>query len=262
MLQKAPLIINTESFVAVGMVIILFFIVFFYLLVIQLHRRRVIHQKELFDLKVQFEQTILQSQLEIQEQTFRNISQEIHDNIGQVLSLAKLNLNTIPHDGASDKISLTEELLGKAINDLRDLSKSLHPEKISDIGIVNAIRHELFIFQKASKIKTELIADESEIAIDGNKSVIIFRMIQETLHNALKHARANKVTVTMRQQGARVIIEIMDDGIGFDIDKLKSSETGIGLKSMEQRCKLINATCTIDSAAGKGTIVQLVINNS
>jgi signal transduction histidine kinase len=227
-----------------------------------MQRRRALHAKQLFDLKVQFEQTILQSQLEIQEQTFRNISQEIHDNIGQVLSLAKLNLNTIPHDGASDKISLTEELLGKAINDLRDLSKSLHPEKISDIGLVNATRHELFIFQKASKIKTELVADETEINVDGNKSVIIFRMIQETLHNALKHAKAGKITVTMRQHAFQTTIEIMDDGIGFDIDKLKSTETGIGLKSMEQRCKLINANCTIDSAPGNGTTIQLVINNS
>lgn len=216
----------------------------------------------MLELKVRFEQTILQSQLEIQEQTFRNISQEIHDNIGQVLSLAKLNLNTIPHEGASDKISLTEELLGKAISDLRDLSKSLHPEKISDIGLVNATRHELFIFQKAAKIKTELIADESEITVDGDKSVIIFRMIQETLHNALKHAKASRVIVTMRQQGSQTMIEIKDDGSGFDTTRLKNTETGIGLKSMEQRCKLIHATFTIDSAPGNGTTIQLIINNS
>ncbi|WP_158638345.1 sensor histidine kinase [Panacibacter ginsenosidivorans] len=216
----------------------------------------------MLDLKVRYEQTILQSQLEIQEQTFRNISQEIHDNIGQVLSLAKLNLNTIPHEGASDKISLTEELLGKAINDLRDLSKSLHPEKISDIGLVNATRHELFTFQRASKIRTELIADETEISIDGNKSVIIFRMIQEALHNTLKHAKATNVTVAMRQHGTQIIIEINDNGSGFDTTSIKSTETGIGLKSMEQRCKLINATFCIDSIPGKGTTILLVINNS
>jgi len=216
----------------------------------------------MFDLKVRFEQTILQSQLEIQEQTFRNISQEIHDNIGQVLSLAKLNLNTIPDENSADKIALTEELLGKAINDLRDLSKSLHPEKISDIGLVNATRHELFIFQRASRINTELIANEAEINLDGNKSVIVFRMIQEALHNALKHAKATKVTVTMQQQNGKTFIEVNDNGIGFDTTKLKSIETGIGLKSMEQRCKLINATFTIDSMTGKGTTLQLLINNS
>lgn len=216
----------------------------------------------MMDLKVQFEQTILQSQIEIQEQTFRNISQEIHDNIGQVLSLAKLNLNTIPHDNGEDKISLTEELLGKAINDLRDLSKSLHPEKISDIGLVNATRHELFILQRVSRIKTELIADESEVNVDADKSVIVFRMIQEMLHNALKHAKATKITVTIRQHTAQTFIEIKDDGIGFDVATLQSAKTGIGLKSMEQRCKLIHATLTIDSAPGKGSAIQLLINNS
>src|SRR3954469_12847659 len=112
--------INTQFFIIVGTVVILFFVIFFYLLIVQLHKRRVVHEKEMYDLKAQYEKTILESQLEIQEQTFRNISQEIHDNIGQVLSVAKLSLNTIPQDtqnGTSEKIALAEELLGKAIGD-------------------------------------------------------------------------------------------------------------------------------------------------
>ena len=88
MLQAPPF--YTDYFVILGCAIILFFVVFFYLFIIQLHRRRIIHQKEMVDLKTQFEQTIMQSQLEIQEQTFENISREIHDNIGQKLTLAKL----------------------------------------------------------------------------------------------------------------------------------------------------------------------------
>ncbi len=95
---QAPSFFTTYTII-IGTAAMLFFIIFFYLLMLQLHKRRVIHQKEMFDLKAQYERTILQSQLEIQEQTFRNISQEIHDNIGQVLSLAKLNLNTIPQNG-------------------------------------------------------------------------------------------------------------------------------------------------------------------
>src|SRR5690349_7079912 len=129
----------TAYYIIIGTAAMLFFVIFFYLFFLQMHRRRTIHEKEMYDLKAQYERTLFQSQLEIQEQTFRNISQEIHDNIGQVLSLAKLNLNTIPHTGGTtDKISLTEELLGKAINDLRDLSRSMHPEKIADIGLTNA----------------------------------------------------------------------------------------------------------------------------
>ena len=118
------------AFFLVGTFLIIFFLFFFYLFFIQMQRRRSIHQQEVLALKTRYEKTIMESQLEIQEQTFRNISQEIHDNIGQVLSLAKLNLNTVMAEQFSDKIQLTEELLGKAINDLRDISKSLNPEKL------------------------------------------------------------------------------------------------------------------------------------
>jgi signal transduction histidine kinase len=262
MLQTPPSVPLPISFTIVGTVIILFFVVFFYLFIIQMQRRRSIHQKEMFDLKAQYEQTILLSQLEIQEQTFRNISQEIHDNIGQVLSLAKLNLNTLSFEASPDKIALTEELLGKAINDLRDLSKSMHPEKISDIGLVNSIRHELFLVQKAAKISTELVTDGNELKIGNEKSIIIFRMIQESLHNAIKHAKAKNITVTTNQDAHKLMIDIIDDGIGFDMGKLKNTETGIGLKSIEQRCALIGASFKINSSIGSGTSVQLIINNN
>ena len=169
----------TFTFLLVGIMVIFFFVIFFYLLILQLHRRRILHQKEVVDLKVQYEQTILQSQLEIQEQTFKNISQEIHDNIGQVLSLAKLNLNTIHQTGNSETIGLTEELLGKAIADLRDLSRSLNSEKITDIGLCLAIKHELGIIEKVAKIKTVFNCFEEEVPLSNEQTIIAFRMMQE-----------------------------------------------------------------------------------
>ena len=259
MLQQTH--INTQSFIIVGMVVILFFVIFFYLLIVQLHHRRVVHEKEMYNLKAQYERTIFESQLEIQEQTFRNISQEIHDNIGQVLSLAKLNLNTIPQIESSDKIALTEELLGKAINDLRDLSKSLHPEKIVDIGLINAIRNELVVMQKASKLSAELITNDEELKLSNEKCIIVFRMMQEILHNILKHAKAKNVKVKMHVNDNNITIEIIDDGKGFDMANLKSTETGIGLKSIQQRCALINASFNIDSTPGAGTSIKLIINS-
>jgi len=219
----------------------------------------------MFDLKSQYERTLLQSQLEIQEQTFRNISQEIHDNIGQVLSLAKLNLNTIPpkaQNGISEKIALAEELLGKAIGDLRDLSKSLHPEKIADIGLTNAIRHELQLVQKTARLSTEMISEEKEINLSNEQSIIIFRMIQEILHNIIKHAKAKNVTLVIKIKEDKTIIEVKDNGRGFDLANIKSTETGIGLKSIQQRCALINASCNIQTMPGMGTSVQLIIQNN
>jgi signal transduction histidine kinase len=251
----------TAYYIIIGTAAMLFFVIFFYLFFLQMHRRRTIHEKEMYDLKAQYERTLFQSQLEIQEQTFRNISQEIHDNIGQVLSLAKLNLNTIPQIESSDKIALTEELLGKAINDLRDLSKSLHPEKIVDIGLINAIRNELVVMQKASKLSAELITNDEELKLSNEKCIIVFRMMQEILHNILKHAKAKNVKVKMHVNDNNITIEIIDDGKGFDMANLKSTETGIGLKSIQQRCALINASFNIDSTPGAGTSIKLIINS-
>lgn len=262
MLQTPPSVPLSVSYIIVGTVIIFFFVVFFYLFFLQLHKRRAVHEREIYQLKTRFEKTILESQIEIQEQTFRNISQEIHDNIGQVLSLAKLNLNTIPKDDTGEKILLTEELLGKAINDLRDISKSMHPEKIADIGLSNAIRNELLMMQRVARISTEIVVTGKEDRLTGEQTIIVFRMIQEILHNIIKHARAKTVWVCIRGEVNRTIIEIKDDGKGFDIGSLSSTETGIGLKSIQQRCALIKAECRIDSQPGAGTSIQLSIYNN
>jgi len=256
--------LQTELFISASLIIIitvviLFFVIFFYLLIVQLHRRRIIHQKEVLDLKVQYEQTILQSQLEIQEQTFKNISQEIHDNIGQVLSLAKLNLNTIPH---TETILLTEELLGKAISDLRDLSRSLNSEKITDIGICQAIKHELGIVEKVAGVKTIFNCLDEEVPLNDEQTIIAFRMMQEIFNNILKHAKATEIAADITTDEHFTSITITDNGKGFDVEKLNSAETGIGLKNIQQRCKLIKATCEISIVPGKGTVIKIIIQNN
>lgn len=261
-LDVQPKVYLPMAFFLVATFLIIFFLFFFYLFLIQMHRRRSLHQQEVLDLKTRYEKTIMESQLEIQEQTFRNISQEIHDNIGQVLSLAKLNLNTIEEEHVSDKIRLTEELLGKAITDLRDISKSLHPEKIADIGLVNAIRNELQMVQKVARIKTELLCEYDDLALNKETSIIIFRMIQEIINNILKHAKAKHITVTIQKAAAQTTIEIKDDGVGFEVEKLQSTESGIGLKSIGQRCALINARFNINSLPGQGTTIQIQFNNN
>lgn len=255
--------LNLDDYILVGSGLMVVFVVFFYLLVLQLHRRRVIHQQEMFELKKIYEQTILQSQIEIQEQTFRNISQEIHDNIGQVLSLAKLNLHTVSAANTSDKITLSEELLGKAITDLRDLSKSLNTDKITDIGLADAIKNELTIIEKATKIsKTTFVLSNENIPLDKDKTIVVFRMIQEILHNIVKHAKATEVFIEIEADENKTGITVKDNGVGFNPAALNSRETGIGLKSIQQRCRLIHGVCNIQSSPGSGTTVAITIQNN
>jgi len=111
------------------------FVIFFLIMYMRRKTKNILEKQQM---QSQFSQTLLQTQLEIQEQTLKNISQEIHDNIGQALSLAKLNLNTMPpinDEALQQKILNSKELVSKAITDLRDLSRSLDTDYVQEMGL-------------------------------------------------------------------------------------------------------------------------------
>ncbi|MEP6675784.1 MAG: ATP-binding protein [Ferruginibacter sp.] len=209
-------------------------------------------------IKAQFKETLLQAQLEIQEQTFKNISQEIHDNIGQVLGVAKINLNTLTDISGEKnlvKVKDTKELLSKAIRDLRDLSRSMHGDRIAELGLVNACEAELKILENTGQYETALAITGEVYKLDPQKEMLIFRIIQEAIHNCVKHAEASKINVGMNYDPNYLSINITDNGKGFDINNLQASQKGVGLKSMQNRAVLINASISIDSVSGKGASI-------
>jgi signal transduction histidine kinase len=227
-----------------------------FLFQIQKKNQTYLYEKKL--MKTQFQQALLQTQIEIQEQTLRTISQEIHDNVGQVLSLAKLNLNTIePVENNKAKLSDTKNLISKAINDLRNLSRSLHGERIGDIGLQEAIENELKILQNTGQFETELNITGQAYAIDSQKEMVLFRIFQEASHNSVKHSNANRLTLTIDYKPGMFCLSIADNGRGFEANNLDVHQNGIGLKSMKNRTALIGGTFTINSSAEKGTNISI-----
>lgn len=214
----------------------------------------------------QFSQTLLQTQLEIQEQTLKNISQEIHDNIGQALSLAKLNLNTMPptnDEALQQKILYSKELVSKAITDLRDLSRSLDTDYIQEMGLQRVIEYELEIIRKTGTVETNMVVEGSMFRVEKHKELILFRIIQETLNNILKHAGAKSIHVNITYSAA-FTLSIKDDGKGANLDPLseeKNNNFGLGIRNMHSRAKLIGADFSLTSQPGKGTEVKIVLPN-
>lgn len=220
-------------------------------------------------MKVEYEQTLLQSQLEIQEQTFKNISQEIHDNIGQVLTLAKLNLatTTIAESAVAEKIKTSQQLIGKAIQDLRDLSRSLNTDYVEDMGLVRSIEYELELLQKTGTIDTEFFIEGNPLRLDKQKELILFRIVQEAIHNIIKHAAAKKIRATINFNADNLKVIIIDNGKGFDLSPLNASDNqsfGLGLRNMNNRATLIGAKFAVTSTIGKGTevLLQLALNET
>ena len=208
----------------------------------------------------QHKQLILQTQLEIQEQTLKTISEEIHDNVGQVLSLAKLNLFTFENN-SKQKLEDTKALISKAINDLRDLSRSMHGDRIAELGLQQSVADELQILENSGEFKTHLKITGESYKLPPQKEMVLFRIVQEALHNAVKHAYATHLKVEMIYQPGSFTLTINDDGKGFSPEALKSSQTGIGLKSMQNRGALIGGEFSIYSLKNNGTSITIEIPN-
>lgn len=209
-------------------------------------------------------QTLLQTRLEIQEETFKTISQEIHDNIGQALSFVKLSLNMmdgrIPPD-IKEKLTESKELLGKTIQDLRDIARSLNPDFISDSGLYGAIEQQLQLLEKTGQYKTTFKVMGIAYKNSQQRELVLFRIVQELLNNIIKHAEATTVNVLMNYQADKLLITVSDNGKGFDTSAVQVTEknNGLGMRNMLNRMSMIKGYITIESTPGEGTtsIIEL-----
>ncbi len=212
-----------------------------------------------------FKNILLQTQLEIQEQTLKNISQEIHDNIGQVLSLAKLNINTMSDatpEELQEKINDSRQLVGKAIQDLRDLSRSLNTDYVIEMGLVRSIEYELELIKKTGSFDTSCTIEGKTYRLEQQQELILFRIVQEVLHNIIKHAKATAIAVRIVFDPQLFSLSVTDNGVGFDTSQLEESNytgLGLGIRNMHNRAKLINTEFKLISTLEKGTTVQLTL---
>jgi signal transduction histidine kinase len=245
------------AFLLVGFILSMFF---FY------QRKRQKQEQELIRLKEEYEQEVLRSQLEIQEFTMKTIAQELHDNIGQSLSVIKLWMSMAPigeeHE-AYEGVQNSKEMLQKVIRDMADLTKSLHTDRIADIGLSEAIRFDLASIRRAGILKINFESQGEEFHFPDQKAIFIFRMYQEMMNNIIKHSQATHVKVSLVYSGNDIfVMNIQDDGVGFDVQQKKESgsgSSGLGLKSMRNRAKMIGADLAIQSEPGKGTDISVTV---
>lgn len=216
--------------------------------------------KNFEDLNVIHQNALLQSQLEIQEQTFQNISREIHDNIGQKLTLAKLHLNMLDRNnlnGQNHKVTSAIEMIGEAINDLSDLSRSMSSELILQNGLIKALEFEVAQLTKLGLYEINVHITGITIFLEANKELVLFRIVQEALNNILKHSLATIIDISVNFDDNNLCLQIQDNGSGFSNGV--HAEAGIGLKNMCKRAKMINGNCLITSLPGSGTIINIKI---
>jgi len=248
--------------ILIGTAFLIIILVFFFLLFVQYNKRQIEHLKQLHDLKTAFSHTLFESQLEIQEQVFTEVSQEIHDNIGQVLSLVRLNIKTLGESPAKEKIDNTDELLGKAIQDLRTITRQLNTNFIKEVGLAEAISQLLASVQSTGQFDTSLDIEDHCFLLDENKSIILFRIVQEIINNIIKHSAASRIIVAITGNESLNTISIADNGKGFDTDIILQHRSGLGISNIIARSRIIGVEVEIKSSLGKGTVVTIHNNQN
>ena len=249
-------------FTIIATFLILLLVVFTILILLLYQKKQVAFFQSLERLKLDHDKNLLKTQLEIQEQTFQNISREIHDNIGLSLTLAKLNLNILEFekvDQSKDLISSSVDLISKSINDLSDISKCLNSEAISQQGLLNALQLEIERLRKLNRFKVDFQVSGNPVFFDSQKELVLFRIAQEALNNIIKHAEAKNIGLEVKFNTADVKLCIHDNGKGFCFKREVAfpGKMKAGLSNMQIRAGLINGTMIVDSEVGKGTMITV-----
>jgi len=245
-------------FVMIGLFFMLLgFLVAF---VVAYHRKQIQGRREREQLKTRYNQELLKAKLEIKEQTLVSIAQEIHDNIGQTLSLAKLNLNLLKTTGGAEdeKLLSTKHLVSKAVQDLRNMARTMHTDTIISQGLVKAIRLELNNLEKTGVYAINFQVLHEPYPFDKQKELIIFRIFQEACSNIIKHAAATELNIEAYFEPDHFSLTIGDNGKGFETT-LPSGQGGLGIQSMKSRTELLGGSFKLISNAASGTRLTISI---
>jgi len=248
----------------IGTLAFLVFVIFLVLIVIEYRKRQLRHITEQLQLKHQYQNELLQTELEVQEQSFKYLSEEIHDNIAQTLSLAKIKMYKLAErieDGKlKENLEISTDLVGNALNDLRNLSHVLNGGLIAKLLLKESIEKELNYISDAKDIRTQLSITGNTYELNPEKKLMIFRIIQEAVNNAIKHGSANEINITLNYQPGILNIEIEDNGKGFDLNSIENNK-GLGLHNMYVRAKMLGGI-NIHSEKDKGTVITLNVHTN
>lgn len=244
--------------------IIIGFTFFIFYLLIHIKQRNVKIENSLIELKHKHEKDTLSAQLEVQEETFKRISKDIHDNISLNLTLAKLYLTSFfKNDSNSEDrnvVSLSVDLISKSLIDLNDLSKSLDGEIIKKNGLIYAIENELIFLRKVNHInfKYELLG--KTYFLEWDIELMIFRILQESIRNSINHSNCKNVNISLKYFENGLSLEIIDDGCGFNyIDATEKKNSSSGIRNMQNRSSLIKGNFSINSTISSGTRILLEV---
>ncbi len=261
-MQQAEIVI----FIIIANVLFLVFIVGIILFILQYKKRKVSHKKEKDMITETHAKELLSTQLEMQTQTMQHIGREIHDNVGQKLTLASLYTQQLAFENKAPlingKIENISSIINESLSELRQLSKSLTDDRITENSIYQLLHQECNIINDLKECKVTFTCLEKNIQLPYQTKSILLRIVQEFIQNSIKHAKCENITVSLQKLSTSITLILQDNGKGFDKNTI--SQKGIGLSNMKKRTEIIGGIFSLESNLGVGTTLSIeipMINN-
>jgi PAS domain S-box-containing protein len=201
--------------------------------------------------------------IETQEEERKRIAQELHDEIGQALSVISIHMARLDgeedftRESALQKIGWVRQLVEKSLDDIHRISYNLRPYLLDDFGLLSAVRWHTEMFEKNTHIQVRTNLDEGIPLLPKTAEILIYRIIQEALTNVLKHSGASEVRVSLADSNHGIELSIVDNGMGFDEGRILngpgSGNSGLGIFGMRERVAAFNGQLLVQSRPGEGT---------
>lgn len=247
------------SIATVAMLILAGSIVIF---VVFYQKRMIQEQLKRQSLEFEYQQKMMKAELASQESERRRLAADLHDSIGGMLSTIRVGITTmarlLPDPAGIDE---TKKMLDDTITSVRRISRDLMPSTLEKFGLIHAVKELCERFQATSKIMIEINEQGEVQSLEPQRQLMIFRIVQELLNNAVKHAQATVIKVTVHIDH-RVFVSVEDDGIGFDAEASKNEKhgtKGLGLYNIENRARLLGGILEFEKRRTKGSKTILTL---
>lgn len=222
-------------------------------LLIVVHQRRVRHRADMAELQLRHANDMREVEREVLDHTLAEVSTELHDNVGQLLTAVRLDaVALIDGEPVAAIAKGMESTVERAIGELRRISRGLNTDHLRERPLATLLEEECKRVHRPGKQEVVLMADVPNGDPPPDQHVVLFRIFQEAMNNALKHAQASRITVTLVNNG-ELRMAVQDNGVGYEPATAKGG--GQGLANIKRRAALIGATCTMISVPGKGTTI-------
>ncbi len=247
-----------DIFLIIYFIIVIFFLAAFtiiFFVVYQKRKNKLLMER--FEAEQKFRNELFNARVEIQEETLKNVSWELHDNIGQLLSIASMQMKLLEKkipEGNHEQFSEVQNLVKNSLEEVRAISRSLNNEVIDDRGLEASVQNEIDRFNRLDVLKAKFRIKGEKAELRQEDKIILFRILQEFFSNVIKHAGASRLEVAFNYQPGFLEITAADNGKGYEVENAK---TGSGLLNMQSRANILNADFSLESSVNKGTSLSL-----